>query len=205
VIDRISRLYRDALRNVVRIDCCDRHFHCAIVSAPFKMFTKARVAAALLCLCASLGAQASQIRRDEVPANPYDPSTTTYCSWWFDNDGSIPCTKLMTLWSITLADFRRWVSILCFLMLPVLIHDRILRSMLNAAILRRANPIAWRRSTSHHHPHKSQHLPLLFQHPRPQRLGLLAQLSRVRSRLAIVGTLSMRTTTAQRSYKSIPD
>ncbi|KAF2473993.1 uncharacterized protein BDR25DRAFT_386910 [Lindgomyces ingoldianus] len=47
-------------------------------------------------------------RRDEKPALPFDPNTTPYCTWWYDNDGSIPCSQMPALWVISLDDFRRW-------------------------------------------------------------------------------------------------
>ncbi|OLN89002.1 LysM domain-containing protein-like protein 6 [Colletotrichum chlorophyti] len=46
----------------------------------------------------------------DVPSFPSDPNTTHYCSWWWDNDGSIPCANMPGEWGISLADFLRWVS-----------------------------------------------------------------------------------------------
>ncbi|KAJ8117941.1 hypothetical protein OPT61_g989 [Boeremia exigua] len=47
-------------------------------------------------------------KRDEKPLLPYDPNTTEYCTWWFENDGSVACTDMPATWAITLADLRRW-------------------------------------------------------------------------------------------------
>ncbi|KAL3478573.1 hypothetical protein BJX99DRAFT_105093 [Aspergillus californicus] len=50
----------------------------------------------------------AKYRRDETPNFPSDPDTTSYCTWWWDNDGSIPCADMPGVWGITLADFLRW-------------------------------------------------------------------------------------------------
>jgi hypothetical protein len=53
----------------------------------------------------------SKLRRDEKPALTYDPNTTKYCTWWYDNkDGSVTCSAMPTTFAISLSDFRRWVS-----------------------------------------------------------------------------------------------
>ena len=49
--------------------------------------------------------------RDDRPGGQFDPNTTSYCSWWQDNDGSMPCSAVPEYWGISLADFLRWVSI----------------------------------------------------------------------------------------------
>ncbi|RDL39248.1 uncharacterized protein BP5553_03588 [Venustampulla echinocandica] len=49
-----------------------------------------------------------RLRRDESPALPHDPDTTKYCTWWFDNDGSIECSAMPASWAISLPDFLRW-------------------------------------------------------------------------------------------------
>lgn len=56
------------------------------------------------------GAPKARLRRDETPSMPYDPDTTSHCTWWWDNDGSIACSDIPSTWGITLEDFRRWVS-----------------------------------------------------------------------------------------------
>ncbi|KAI1860817.1 uncharacterized protein JN550_011279 [Neoarthrinium moseri] len=45
---------------------------------------------------------------DAQPNYPSDPNTTPYCSWWWDNDGSIPCEDMPDAWGITMDDFVRW-------------------------------------------------------------------------------------------------
>jgi hypothetical protein len=52
--------------------------------------------------------------RDMVPADPFDPNTTKYCSWWYDNDGSIPCSQVPDANFISMADFLRWVSLMIY-------------------------------------------------------------------------------------------
>ncbi|KAJ5165060.1 uncharacterized protein N7500_006890 [Penicillium coprophilum] len=56
----------------------------------------------------ALGATRWNLRRDETPSMSYDPETTSYCTWWWDNDGSIACENIPSAWGISLADFRRW-------------------------------------------------------------------------------------------------
>lgn len=52
----------------------------------------------------------------EKPQMPYDENTIPECTWWYDNDGSATCTNLLRYWTVELADFMFWVSILeCFL------------------------------------------------------------------------------------------
>lgn len=59
----------------------------------------------------------SKYRRDETPNFPYDPDTTSYCTWWWDNDGSISCNDIPAVWGVTLEDFLRWVRFSSFLSL----------------------------------------------------------------------------------------
>jgi len=47
--------------------------------------------------------------RGEDPALPYDPNTSPYCFWWFDNLG-LTCEETWEAWGIERADFLRWVS-----------------------------------------------------------------------------------------------
>lgn len=49
-------------------------------------------------------------RRDSAPANPYDKDTTKYCTWWLDYNEELPCDQVLKANSITLEEFRRWVS-----------------------------------------------------------------------------------------------
>ena len=67
-------------------------------------------AAIALSAAAHASSNIDNLRRDETPQLPYDPNTTQYCSWWWDNDGSVPCADIPAAWGITLADFQRWVS-----------------------------------------------------------------------------------------------
>ncbi|KAH7323619.1 LysM domain-containing protein [Rhexocercosporidium sp. MPI-PUGE-AT-0058] len=46
--------------------------------------------------------------RDDKPGGQFDPKTTSYCSWWQDNDGSMACSAVPDYWGISLADFLRW-------------------------------------------------------------------------------------------------
>ncbi|RYP03040.1 hypothetical protein DL765_010618 [Monosporascus sp. GIB2] len=47
---------------------------------------------------------------DMSPGVPYDPKTSKYCSWWWNNDGSIPSLQIPEAWGITMEDFVRWNS-----------------------------------------------------------------------------------------------
>lgn len=50
-------------------------------------------------------------RRDVKPKYPFDPSTTKYCSFWYDNDdGSIACEDMPSVLLINKDDWLRWVS-----------------------------------------------------------------------------------------------
>ncbi|KAJ4169798.1 hypothetical protein NW754_005946 [Fusarium falciforme] len=42
------------------------------------------------------------------PKYPSHPDTTKFCSWWWDNDGSIACKDMPDAWSISMEDFLRW-------------------------------------------------------------------------------------------------
>lgn len=42
---------------------------------------------------------------DDTPNLPFDPNTEPSCTWWWDNDGSIPCASMPAEWGISLADF----------------------------------------------------------------------------------------------------
>ncbi|KAF9881457.1 LysM domain-containing protein [Colletotrichum karsti] len=46
--------------------------------------------------------------RDAEPKYPSDPNTTPYCSWWYDNEGTQACARVLSDNFITLEDFRRW-------------------------------------------------------------------------------------------------
>ncbi|EEQ28369.1 uncharacterized protein MCYG_01257 [Microsporum canis CBS 113480] len=57
----------------------------------------------VLSLLAISGALAKngKLRRDWEPKYQHDPNTTPYCSWWYDNDGSITCKVYQLNPSIT--------------------------------------------------------------------------------------------------------
>ncbi|KAH7122762.1 hypothetical protein B0J11DRAFT_464848 [Dendryphion nanum] len=56
----------------------------------------------------SWGQENVKLRRDEKPGFPTDPNTVRSCTWWYDNDGSIPCNDMPAAWAISLETFRRW-------------------------------------------------------------------------------------------------
>lgn len=47
--------------------------------------------------------------RDEVPHMPYDPNTTSECTWWYDNDGGMSCQDLLSFLALSGAQFAYWV------------------------------------------------------------------------------------------------
>ncbi|KAH0592099.1 hypothetical protein MHUMG1_10147 [Metarhizium humberi] len=46
--------------------------------------------------------------RQSNPRFSFDPNTSSYCTFWYDNDGSIPCTEILGLFSVSIDDFIRW-------------------------------------------------------------------------------------------------
>lgn len=49
--------------------------------------------------------------RGADPQFDYDPSTTPWCTWWYDNeDGSVKCEDVPSVWGITMKQFQEWVS-----------------------------------------------------------------------------------------------
>ncbi|KAF2004067.1 carbohydrate-binding module family 50 protein [Amniculicola lignicola CBS 123094] len=52
--------------------------------------------------------ESSNLKRDETPGLPFDPNTSKYCTWWYDNDGSVSCSGMPGAWGMSLADFLRW-------------------------------------------------------------------------------------------------
>ncbi|KAK3896642.1 hypothetical protein C8A05DRAFT_39811, partial [Staphylotrichum tortipilum] len=38
----------------------------------------------------------------------HDPNATSACTWWYDNDGGMSCPDLLSLFSITPAQFAFW-------------------------------------------------------------------------------------------------
>jgi hypothetical protein len=76
------------------------------------------LAAALLMLAAEVAAiprpQANETApmrlMDDSPNYPHDPNTVASCTWWWDNDGQIPCADMPFEWGISMENFLRWVS-----------------------------------------------------------------------------------------------
>ncbi|KAH6679949.1 LysM domain-containing protein [Plectosphaerella plurivora] len=57
----------------------------------------------------ALAADKSSLKhRSENPLFPYDPNTIKTCSYWFDNDGTIPCANMPGEWGITMENFLKW-------------------------------------------------------------------------------------------------
>ncbi|KXJ87029.1 LysM domain-containing protein, partial [Microdochium bolleyi] len=46
--------------------------------------------------------------RDATPNLPHDDKTESSCSWWIDNDGSIPCQNIPSEWGISLDNWLYW-------------------------------------------------------------------------------------------------
>jgi hypothetical protein len=100
-------------------------------------------------------------------AYPYDPNTTPYCSYWYDNDGTTACQDIPAKWVISMADFLRWVKTYKSPKLPMCIYQlltvarRILPSHPTAATLPpagataskpRGSRLALRRHPAYHPP-----------------------------------------------------
>lgn len=68
------------------------------------------IAGAIIILEVAQSARITRARGADKPLFAYDQNTTKYCSWWHDNDGSIPCEMIPESNFISLADFMRWVS-----------------------------------------------------------------------------------------------
>lgn len=123
-------------------------------------------------------ASSRAVRRGSQPLYYFDPGTTSYCSWWVDNDGTLDCSSVPDEWFITLEDFLRWVSssvpgkyCLCLHCVAqthaVSLHPRIHPSPRNVAISLPHNHIALRLSTSLHQV-VQQLLQPLPRHSRPR-------------------------------------
>ncbi|KFG83697.1 LysM domain-containing protein [Metarhizium anisopliae] len=46
--------------------------------------------------------------RESNPGFSFDPNTSPYCTFWYDNDGSIPCAEILSLFAVSIDDFIRW-------------------------------------------------------------------------------------------------
>ncbi|KAH6688882.1 hypothetical protein F5X68DRAFT_274939 [Plectosphaerella plurivora] len=43
------------------------------------------------------------------PQYPFDPNTSPYCDWWYDNhDNTVPCEDMPIIWDLTEAEWKRW-------------------------------------------------------------------------------------------------
>lgn len=50
--------------------------------------------------------------RGDTPNLPYDPSTTTKCEYWYDNEaGSLTCSDILDIFGVSLANFRALVRV----------------------------------------------------------------------------------------------
>ncbi|KAG8408033.1 hypothetical protein J3459_018269 [Metarhizium acridum] len=70
------------------------------------------IALAVTGLCTVLAGGSSQEAglqaRASRPRFPFDKNTSPYCTFWYENDGSMPCTEALELFSVSLEDFVRW-------------------------------------------------------------------------------------------------
>ncbi len=67
----------------------------------------------LILLATVNGVMGNIGRRGDTPNLPYDPSTTTMCDYWYDNEaGSLACNDLLEVFGISLEEFRALVSFL---------------------------------------------------------------------------------------------
>ncbi|KAK3318694.1 hypothetical protein B0H66DRAFT_622771 [Apodospora peruviana] len=68
---------------------------------------------ALISTIASVSANRIQgdLRRglqNAIPKYPYEETTTRFCAWWLDNDGSWTCPMMEETYGVAMADFHRW-------------------------------------------------------------------------------------------------
>lgn len=68
------------------------------------------VTSSLVISSLALRAAAGVVPLGAQPAYSYDPNTTKYCSWWWDNDGTTTCDARLDALGIPREDFFRWVS-----------------------------------------------------------------------------------------------
>lgn len=58
----------------------------------------------------AFGTAVAHVARDgATPSLAYDPSTTSYCTWWVDLTAITSCASLLSDNLINLDTFRRWV------------------------------------------------------------------------------------------------
>lgn len=76
--------------------------------SPRDIILSAVVLGAVLDLALQVSGRAV-VPRDDKPGLPYDSNTIASCTYWHDNDGSIPCSQIPIFYAIKLADFLYWV------------------------------------------------------------------------------------------------
>ncbi|KAL2193081.1 LysM domain-containing protein [Corynascus similis CBS 632.67] len=59
-------------------------------------------------VAAGRSASVLEARDGPSPSLPYDPNTSSYCTWWADIRSATTCDTVISENYITLADFRRW-------------------------------------------------------------------------------------------------
>ncbi|KAF4465975.1 domain-containing [Fusarium albosuccineum] len=42
------------------------------------------------------------------PLLPFDPDSSPFCTWWYDNHGGIECEDMPAFWDITVTEWHRW-------------------------------------------------------------------------------------------------
>ncbi|GAB0139426.1 hypothetical protein EsHS_00000080 [Epichloe bromicola] len=78
---------------------------------------KSGVLSCFLAVSQIAGAVVVEIRHNQIRAGPkfeYDPATTKYCSFWYDNvDGRTSCKDIPDSWDITEEQWKRWHNVEC--------------------------------------------------------------------------------------------
>ncbi|QPH01784.1 hypothetical protein C2857_005987 [Epichloe festucae Fl1] len=73
---------------------------------------KSGVLSCFLAVSQIAGAVVVEIRHNQIRAGPkfeYDPATTKFCSFWYDNvDGRTSCKDIPDSWDITEEQWKRW-------------------------------------------------------------------------------------------------
>lgn len=47
--------------------------------------------------------------RDGKPSFPFDKDTISSCTFWYDNDGSMTCEDVISVFGVSMDNFVRWV------------------------------------------------------------------------------------------------
>src|SRR5690606_37432400 len=86
------------------------------ISAPrrypqrLRMFTVPMFCFTLATLHLIPGANSLHLsQKNIIPKYPYDGTTTKYCAWWLDNDGTWTCARIEEEFELSLVDFHEWV------------------------------------------------------------------------------------------------